>query len=101
MCPSLEDSTSFPRADAPVPDGMEPVPASALDLAGAPALPSDPDRPTILLDWDRERYAGAVPRRVPLPNDDPGPAWLAFPHQRYVLCARHASGRIDLRPRVC
>ena len=53
------------------------------------------DGPTLFLDWDRERYAGAVPRRIPLPLDDQGPAWLAFPHHRYVLCARHSLGRIE------
>jgi hypothetical protein len=76
----------------PVPrDTPAPVDADGLAGTSSPA----PTGPTLFLDWDRERYSGAVPRRIPLPADDPGPAWLAFPHARYVLCAKHASGRIQ------
>lgn len=90
-------SSDSARAPFPVPDLSErdePPALSGTDLAGDTSRQVSPS--TLVLDWDRERYAGAVPRRLPLPTDDPGPSWLAFPHQRYVLCARHARGRIDV-----
>jgi len=95
MSTTPPEPSSFPRVDIPVLDVAEPVPTGADDLAGTSTSGADRQQATIVLDWDRERYAGAVPRRVPLPTDDAGPAWVAFPHQRYVLCARHAHGRID------
>jgi hypothetical protein len=80
----------IPR-DVPAPE------ASTADIAvESPREGVDPDATTLFLDWDRERYAGAVPRRVPLPIDETGPTWLAFPHARYVLCAKHASGRVEV-----
>lgn len=75
-------------------DREEPQALTGTDLAGDTSR--EASRVTLVLDWDRERYAGAVPRRLPLPTNDPGPSWLAFPHQRYVLCARHAHGCIGL-----
>ena len=72
----------------------EPTPLNASELAGGGSNPTD--GPTLFLDWDRERYSGTVPRRIPLPVDDAGPTWLAFPHQRYVVCAKHANGRVQL-----
>ncbi len=90
-------ASAFPRSEnplceePPLADGA--LPRAGLDLAGerSPA----PGAPTLLLDWDRERYAGAVPRRIPMPSGEEGPAWLAFPHQRYVLCVRHRRGRVE------
>ena len=71
---------SMPHADRP-PRLVSPEP-----LAG---------RATLLLDWDRERSAGTLPRLVPLPLDEAGPSWIAFPHARYVIAARHRRGRIE------
>ena len=84
-----------PSSDYPAPFEIlrtEPplVEAAEIDAPIAGDLPA-----TMFLDWDRERYPGAVPRRMPLPADEPGPTWLAFPHARYVLCARHRAGRIE------
>ena len=88
---SPPDAASPPlRVDVP---RDEPVPVEGEEIAGA--RPQGMEGPTLFLDWDRERYAGSVPRKVPLPTEDAGPAWLAFPHQRYVLCARHANGRVE------
>jgi hypothetical protein len=72
--------------------GVDPVPVETGDAAVS--LPSGTG-PTLLLDWDRERYPGSVPRRVPLPVDAPGSSWLAFPHQRYVLSLRHKGGCVE------
>ena len=90
--------TSHPPEEATIPVRFEapqdePTPVVGVEVAGS--TPGELDGPTLFLDWDRERYAGTVPRRIPLPIDDAGPAWLAFPHQRYVLCARHSLGHID------
>ncbi len=90
-------SSDSARAPFPLPDLQEreePPPVTGTGLAGDTSRLACAS--TLILDWDRERYAGAVPRRLPLPTEDPGPSWLAFPHQRYVLCARHARGRIDV-----
>ena len=50
---------------------------------------------TLVLDWDRERDPAQAPRIVPLPLEDAGPTWLAYPHARYVLCVKHAAGRVE------
>jgi hypothetical protein len=71
----------------------EAAPLTAGELSGGA---NETDGPTLFLDWDRDRYAGTVPRRIPLPVGDAGPTWLAFPHGRYVVCAKHAHGRVQL-----
>ena len=68
--------------------------------AAAPPPGLDPPEPiachaTLVLDWDRERSTGTLPRLVPLPLEEAGPAWIAFPHSRYVIAARHRRGRIE------
>jgi hypothetical protein len=78
-------------AEAPC-EGVDSVPVETSEAAGGSPAGTGP---TLLLDWDRERYPGAVPRRVPLPTDVPGPSWLAFPHQRYVLSLRHKAGSVE------
>lgn len=88
---SQPDESEFPVAMASPRD--EPTPALEAEFGEGGVAARD--GPTLLLDWDRERYAGAVPRRIPLPLHDAGPTWLAFPHHRYVICARHAFGRIE------
>jgi len=90
------DESHFPvRVEMPreVPAPERSVAELAVD---APKESGDPTSTTLFLDWDRERYAGAVPRRVPLPLDESGPTWLAFPHARYVLCAKHSNGRVEI-----
>jgi hypothetical protein len=98
--PAIDD-TAFPvrfeiPRDVPTPVAATEVAPDPCGATDAAAAASPEVRPTTLfLDWDRERYAGAVPRRVPLPVDDVGPTWLAFPHARYVLCAKHSGARVE------
>src|SRR5262245_11553424 len=90
------DESHFPvRLEIPR-ETQAPEPAVANVAVEAPPEPVAPPATTLFLDWDRERYAGAVPRRVPLPVDEAGPTWLAFPHARYVLCAKHCNGRVEV-----
>ena len=72
----------------------EPVRPATLDDREHPC-PRGDRAPTVFLDWDRERYGDAVPRAIAVPVDEPGPAWLAVPHARYILCVRHRAGRIE------
>jgi len=92
MSPDPSRTSTFPVPE--IVERDEPQALTGSDLAGDASRQAMST--TLYLDWDRERYAGAVPRRLPLPTEDPGPSWLAFPHQRYVLCARHVRGRIDV-----
>jgi hypothetical protein len=85
-------SSNTETATAKAAEHEEPAPLGADELSGGPAAG---EGPTLFLDWDRERYAGCVPRRIPLPVEDAGPTWLAFPHGRYVVCAKHANGRVQ------
>jgi hypothetical protein len=63
------------------------------------SLPASPEtlapQPTLVLDWDRERTTGVVPRHVPLALDEAGPSWVTLPHAKYVVSARHRRGRIE------
>lgn len=87
------EGTTFPR---PMPNERAEKDSAGTDVVDVDVGgPRGKDSPTLLIDWDRERYAGSVPRRVPLSVEEKEPTWVAYPHQRYVLCARHACGRIE------
>jgi hypothetical protein len=73
-------------------EGVDSIPVETAEVVGGQPAGVGP---TLLLDWDRERYPGSVPRRVPLPVDAAGPSWLAYPHQRYVLSLRHKAGSVE------
>ncbi len=90
--PSSTQGAAFPQP-APPPTYREDASPPLADIEGPGAAVLEGT--TLVLDWDRERYTGALPRRVPLPVDQSGPGWVALPHQRYVLCARHLRGRIE------
>jgi hypothetical protein len=90
------DSAPFEAPPEPAPEvSGEGLDVAALETADPAPITPGGVGPTLLLDWDRERFPGPVPRRVPLPVDSAVPSWLAFPHQRYVLSVRQKSGSVE------